>query len=276
MITSIANNIGIDQVSFKDYQTEKLTILNGKFTVDSTSAAWKAANEIVFSFESLTMAKPAISAVYMIDTQPRDQYDKAKRGTILKSWIKNNKLHIEKVDYFDDYGPITIAVANAYATGAQRTQVTKDGYVTTDLANQPTGTRLDRGCLMVKDHYIFCQMMFKQFYGIDETTEQAFDITNMPTDVDVYLPIAYSNSYIDNRGAPLSLAHLSDGHLTCTNPEDIGFVANSGTFFQFFAVRDVESQTKRILTPKWFLYNEVRSFNCLRRDVWFREGCHCG
>ena len=94
---------------------------------------------------------------------------------------------------------------------------------------------------MVKDNYIFCQMMFKQFYGIDKTTEQAFDITNMPTDVDVYLAIAYSNSYIDQRGAPLALAHLSAGHLTCTNPDDIGFVANSGTFIQFFAVRDGES-----------------------------------
>ncbi len=241
MITSISNNIGIEQVSFKDYQTEKLTILNGTFSVDSTSAAWKAATEIVFTFESLTMAKSAISAVYMIDTQPRDQYDKAKRGTIVKSWIKNNKLHIEKVDYFDDYGPITFVVANAYATGAQRTTVVKDGYVTTGLANQPTYTKLDKGCLMVKDRYIFCQMMFKQFYGIDKTTEQAFDITNMPSDVDVYLAVAYSNSYIDQRGAPLALAHLSAGHLTCTNPTDVGFVANSGTFFQFFAVRDVES-----------------------------------
>ncbi len=241
MITSISNNIGIAQVSFKDYQTEKLTILNGTFTVDSTAAVYRAAKEIIFEFSSLVMAKSAISAVYVIDTQPRDQYDKAKRGTILKSWIKNNKLHIEKVDYFDDYGPLTFVLANAYATGAQRTQVTKDGYVTTGLANQPTYTKLDKGCLMVKDHYVFCQMMFKQFYGIDKTTEQAFDITNMPSDVDVYLPIAYSNSYIDNRGAPLALAHLSAGHLTCTNPTDVGFVANSGTFFQFFAVRDVES-----------------------------------
>lgn len=130
MITSVTNNIGIAQVSFKDYQTEKLTILNGKFNVDSTSAAWKAANEIIFEFPSLVMAKSAISAVYVIDTLPCDQYDKALRGTILKSWIKNNRLHIEKIDYFDDYGPLTFVVANAYVTGAQRTPVVKDGYVT--------------------------------------------------------------------------------------------------------------------------------------------------
>lgn len=72
MITSISNNIGIAQVSFKDYQTEKLTILNGKFTVDSTSAVYRGVKEIVFEFPSLVMAKSAISAVYVIDTLPRD------------------------------------------------------------------------------------------------------------------------------------------------------------------------------------------------------------
>jgi len=240
MITSISNNIGIAQVSFKDYQTEKLTILNGTFTVDSTSAAWKAANEIVFEFPSLLMAKSAISAVYVIDTLPRDQYDRAKRGTILKSWIKNNRLHIEKIDYFDDYGPLTFIVANAYATGGQRTQVVKDGYVTTGIENQPSETTLDKKCLMVKDNYVFCQMMFKKFYGVDRGTQQAFDITGMPADVTTDLMIVYANNSIDNRGAALSIAHLENGHLTCTNPASGSFTANSGTFFQFFAVRDIE------------------------------------
>jgi len=238
MITSISNNIGIGQVSFKDYQTETLMVLNGKFTVDSASAAWKAASEIVFGFPSLVMAKSAISAVYVIDTLPRDQYDKAKRGTVLKSWIKNNCLHIEKTDYFDDYGPLTFIIANAYVTGGQRQQVVMDGYVSTGIENQPAQTTLDEKCLMVKEHYVFCQMMFRKFYGHDKGTAQSFDITGMPSDVDVYLPIVYSNNTIDNRGAALSEAHLQGNHLSCTNPDDASFTGNNGTFFQFFAVRD--------------------------------------
>lgn len=242
MITSISNNIGIAQVSFKDYQTEKLTILNGKFTVDSTSAVYRGVKEIIFEFSSLVMPKSAVTAVYVIDTLPRDQYDRAKRGTILKSWIKNNRLHIEKIDYFDDYGPLTFVVASAYPTGAQRTQVVKDGYVTTGIENQPSETILDKKCLIVKDNYIFCQMMFKKFYGIDRSTQQAFDITGMPSDVTTDLMIVYANSSIDNRGAALSVAHLENGHLTCTNPESGSFTANNGTFFQFFAVRDVQTE----------------------------------
>jgi len=240
MITSISNNIGIAQVSFKDYQSEKLTILNGKFTVDSTSAAWKAASEIVFEFSSLVMPKSAVTAVYVIDTLPRDQYDKALRGTILKSWIKNNRLHIEKIDYFDDYGPLTIVVASAYPTGAQREQVVKDGFVTTGIEKQGTETTLDKKCLIVKDNYVFCQMTFNKFYGPNRSLEPAFDITNMPSDVDAYFMIVYANSSIDQRGAALSVAHIQNGHLTCTNPNSVNFTANRGTFFQFFAVRDVE------------------------------------
>lgn len=238
MITSIKNNIGIAQVSFKDYQTENFTVLNGKFDIDPTTSAWKAATEIVFEFPSLMMNKSGLSAVYFIDTRPFEQYDKVHRGTILKSWISNNRLHIEKIDAFDDYGPLHFYVCNAYAKGGQRCQIVKDGYVTTGIQNQPSGTRVDKSCLMAKDHYIFCQMMFREFKTESGTLEQSFDIIGMPDDVDVYVPVVYSNMYINKKGAPMTEGHLQGGHFTCTNTETIGYTANDGTFFQFFAVRD--------------------------------------
>jgi len=240
MITSISNNIGIEQVSFKDYQTEKLTVLNGRFTVDSTSASWKAASEIVFRFSSLVMSKSALSAVYVIGTLPTDASDTVRRGTVLKSWIKNNCLHIEKTDYFDTKGPLTFIVANAYVTGGQRERVTKDGFVNTGLQNQASGTILTDKCLLVKEHYVSCIMTFQKFKGPDGSTDQAFDIVGMPDDVDIYLPIVYANIYTDDKGAALTEAHLEGRHLTCTNTQNRGYTENYTTFFQFFAVRDGE------------------------------------
>ena len=120
MLTSISNNIGISQVSFQAYESEDLTVLNGKFDVDPTSAAWLAADEIVFEFSSLVMNKSALSQVIMKNSFEGEQYMKGNRGTVLKSWIKGNKLHIEKITYFDAYGPLTFYVCSAYATGAQR------------------------------------------------------------------------------------------------------------------------------------------------------------
>ena len=243
MITSIANNIGISQVNFKDYQTEGFTVLQGKFDVDPTSSAWQAADQIVFEFDSLVMIKSSIGAVYMIDSREPERYYECFRGTVLKSWIKNNKLYIEKVDHFDNYGPLHFYIATGYAKGGQRTQIVKDGFVNTGIENAPSETKLDRSCLMVKEGYVFLQMMFKKFYGIDRTTTQAFDITGMPSDVDVYFPVVYSNVYIQTAGHPLSEGHISNGHFTCTNPGSATFVANEGTFFHLFAVRDVQSNS---------------------------------
>lgn len=238
MITSISNNIGIAQVSFKDYQTEKFTVLNGRFDVDPTTQAWKAATEIVFEFPSLLLKKSSLSAVYFIDTRPFDRQDKTYRGTVLRSWIKDNRLHIEKIDAFDDYGPLHFYVCSAYVKCGQRSPIVKDGYVATGIENQPEDTYVEEKCLMVKDHYVFCQMMFRFFYTGEETLEQAFDIIGMPEDVDVEIPVVLASSSVHKRGAALTGAHLQGRHFTCTNPDDRGCTVNKGVFFQFFAVRD--------------------------------------
>ncbi len=238
MITSISNNIGIAQVSFKVYQKENLTILNGQFEVDPTSEAWKNADEIVFEFESLLMRKSADTCVYLIDSRPFTDDEKAFRGMVLRSWISDNKLHIEKVDTFDGYGPLRFIVCSAYAKGGQRTEIVSDGFVTTGISGNSANTSLDKKCLMVKDGYVFCMFVFKKFGTDGSTLEQAFDITGMPADVDVAVPVVYSNGVINTKGHPLAIGRISGGHFTCTNPASASFTANEGTFLHFFAVRD--------------------------------------
>ncbi len=238
MITSISNNIGIAQVSFKDYQTEKLTILNAQFEVDPTSETWKSADEIVFEFSSLLMKKSGDTCVYLIDSRPFSKYETTFRGTVLRSRIAENKLYIEKVDAFDEYGPLRFIVCSAYAKGGQRTEIVSDGFVTTGITNNFPGTALKHQCLMVKDGYVFCLLTFKKFNTDDSTLEQAFDITGMPSDVDVAVPVVHCNPYVDTKGHPLSIGHISAGHFTSTNPDNAGFTANEGTFLHFFAVRD--------------------------------------
>ena len=238
MITSISNNIGIEQVSFKDYQRENLTVLNGQFEVDPSSEAWKSADEIVFEFSSLLMRKSADTCVYLIDSRPFSEDDKAFRGTVLRSRIAENRLHIEKADAFDEYGPLRFIVCSAYAKGGQRTEIVSDGFVTTGISGNFSGTVLNKKCLMVKEGYVFCLLTFKKFGTDGSTLEQAFDITGMPADVDVAVPVIYSNGVINTKGHPLAIGHISNGHFTCTNPDSGSFTANDGTFLHFFAVRD--------------------------------------
>lgn len=90
---------------------------------------------------------------------------------------------------------------------------------------------------MVKDNYIFMQCMFKKFSGDTGVYDISMDFSNVPDDVDVYVPIVYSNLYINKSGAVLSIGHFVGGHLETTTPQTITYTLNDGTFFQFFAVR---------------------------------------
>ena len=46
--------------------------------------------------------------------------------------------------------------------------------------------------------------MFKAFKTESGTFEQSFDIIGMLDDVDVYVPVVYSNMYINKKGAPMA------------------------------------------------------------------------
>ena len=45
MITSTGNNFGGSAIEIKDYQSEKLIVLNAKFDIDTTSEAYQRADE---------------------------------------------------------------------------------------------------------------------------------------------------------------------------------------------------------------------------------------
>ena len=44
MITAIGNNFGAGQISLKDYQNEKLVVLNGKFSFNNKAEAFLSAS----------------------------------------------------------------------------------------------------------------------------------------------------------------------------------------------------------------------------------------
>lgn len=238
MKTTISNNLGISQISFHHYADEKIVVLNGKFQVDPASETWQSINRIELELDSLGLTKSYISQVYMKNENSGARYVETNRGTVLKSWISGNKLIIEKVSHFDAYGPLTFYVCSAYTKGGQRGQLEITGHVTTDIANQPAKCKVDRKYLIVEDGYVFVMYTFKQFYGVDDGSEQEFDIVGMPTDVDVYLPVIYADPYIDKKGTSIADAHIQNGHFSCTNPQGSSFYANDGTFIMFFAVRE--------------------------------------
>ena len=233
MITSISNNIGISQVSFKAYQSANLTVLNARIALDVTAAAYLAADVIEFKFSSLVMKKSNVSAVFLMAFK-----EDPHRGTILRSWIKNNSLFIEKTDHFDEKGPLYLYVCTAYVTGGQHGTLVRDGGVTVTFSNKPNGVKPDYKQCIVKENYIYLLLKFNGLKSDDESLDVEFDINCIPEDVDIYFPLVYPDNSIHQKGAPMAQAHLAGTHFSITNSSGWGLTTNEGQFLQIFIARE--------------------------------------
>ena len=65
MITSTGNNFGGSAIEIKDYQSEKLIVLNAKFDIDTTSEAYQRADVLEIYVPDLTLNKSAEAACYI-------------------------------------------------------------------------------------------------------------------------------------------------------------------------------------------------------------------
>ena len=93
MITLDTNNFGGGSVTLKDYQSDSLCVLNGKITVDPTHSAYLTAPRLELDLPAdFAMVRSALSTAILVSNASVYRY-----GTVLKCWIENNKLCIEKL-----------------------------------------------------------------------------------------------------------------------------------------------------------------------------------
>ena len=89
MVTSDA---GISVIQLKDYQSDKMVILNGRIALDPTDETYIAAQQLEIYVPDLSIPKSTVTAVFqhgMSWSRPM--------VTALKSWIKNkNTIVVEK------------------------------------------------------------------------------------------------------------------------------------------------------------------------------------
>lgn len=232
MITSLANNIGIEQVSFKSYETATLTVLTGRFNIDLTAPEYQAATVIEFKFSNLVMKKSAKSYVWLMASGVTPN-----RGTILKSWIKDNSLFIERISAFDNRGPLTIFVCTAYSLPGQRGVLEKGTIRTPMPYGQPSGIQVNEAYGYNSDGYVFLCVRFNKFSADDGSVDIEFDLADTFDDWEAYFPLVYPTSSPNTDGQPMTMAHISGAHFSCTNVTDITYTRNTGQFFTIFVAR---------------------------------------
>ena len=237
MFNSISNNFGADTISFKDYQTEGLTILNTKFTLDPTCEEYLAADTLEITVPTLVMKKSAVTAAFVVSSEENNQY-----GTILKTWIKDsNTICIEKVDGWNPEGPWTIYILAAYVKLGVRTDVSVSGTLEPTVGNNTDVFRVNGFYATAEENWCYICFRFYTRRSLAHDQEFSYEFTGLPEDIDCDVPIVFEKSSMDNNGSPIVHGHIKGNTFTFYHIPSNVFSSNNGHFINVFIVRDGSS-----------------------------------
>ena len=245
MITSIGNNFGCDAIEIKDYQSEKVVVLNTKFTIDPKNEAYKNASVLEIYVPDLTFAKSSNSSCYIRSEQlmwPDQSYRKTYGvGTVLTTWIKDkNTICIEKLPIYDELESIDIILATLYVQKGKRTTIEKSKVTKLNFVYQNYDMYESDVICVVEEDWCFLTASFSD-NGYNYMKEDfVITLEGFPTDVSIDICITGFPHQADVLGGGTYLGRLENGVITIPKPS----ASNSGTsyepFIYFFAVRDKE------------------------------------
>ena len=213
MITTTGNNFGADQFDIKDFQSDKIVILNGKFSFNNKSDAFKAASILEIYVPELSIPKSGMSGAYIMFESEGEFF-----GTTVKTWIKNqNTICIEKLDHWSDQtDEYTIYLVSLYAPKGQR-GVFELGQKTRLTLNNTTSTNnyaYNQACY-VNDDWCMIALMTGSYNTEIKPYDEIVELGGFPTDVDVELPFVGDNiNTIQEYGTDMLKASIKNGILT--------------------------------------------------------------
>lgn len=233
MITSIQNNFGADTIELKDFQSPDLCILNGVIRIDPQDEAYrKAARLDIVLPQDFKMKKSAISSAVLHSSRLP-----AHHGTVLRCWIENGVLCIEKLDDWNQYGPIAITVASAFVTRGYRGTFEDTERMTLKILS---GATFQRSYFSYKTDWVYWGAYFSDF--ANSTTDHGpylIRLDGFPKDVDAFVPISvgHGSSRKGDVGSPVITGRIYGGNLYLEMDEDASDTGGDGTFLSFFAAR---------------------------------------
>ena len=213
MITTTGNNFGADQFQVKDFQSEKIVVLNGKFSFNNKSEAFKAASVLEVYVPELSIPKSGMSGAYIMFESEGKFY-----GTTVKTWLKNQTtICIEKLDHWSDQtDEYTIFLVSLYAPKGQR-GVFELGTKTRLTLNNTTSNNnyaYYQACY-VSDDWCMIALMTGSYNTEVNEYDEIVELGGFPTDVDVELPFVADNiNSTQTYGTDMLKASIKNGILT--------------------------------------------------------------
>ena len=237
MITLDTNNFGGGSVTLKDYQSGSLCILNGKITVDPTQSAYLAASRLELDLPAdFAMARSALSTAILVSNAPVYRY-----GTVLKCWIENNKLCIEKLTEWDAFGNYDIHIQSAFVTRGYRGAFSETITKSLTILNDPAMFQENEYKYVETSYYVFFVSTFIVFPSYNTNGQGPFtlQLSGFATDVLVEIPLIVQGTVTNpgQKGSMLTTGTFENGNLTFSFPAGANDMGGEYSFFNFFAVR---------------------------------------
>ena len=213
MITATGNNFGAYTIQLKDYQSDKMVILNGRLELNPESEDYIAAKQLEIYVPDLSLPKSTMTAVF--------QHGKSwakPMVTALKSWIKDkNTIVIEK--------PLVLRSASAEpeldffcAYVPKGVRFTPEGMTPTPLtienATLPNMSITYQHCF-ITDHWVFLAIQIRGTKTENEGDEFSFRLNGLPNDIAADVPFFFNAYSYSEDGSYEVPVHITGDQLTC-------------------------------------------------------------
>ena len=239
MMKALANNFGVAEIEFRDWQEKGLVILNGIIEIDTTDGKYLSAEVLEITVPDLSVSRSAVTAVFLRSSK----VDGA--STIVKSWIKDSRtVCVEKLPEFDEYGPLTLYFTSAYVTLGQRMDCPMNNVIRPAIVNGESGKQsISNAKAVVMERWCYLYICFNNFAGNDYKDAFGCTLEGLPEDIDITFPVVTASAYSYSFGTPTSVCRLNGKTLSCEGRLAFGEGSNQGDFISIFIVRNEANKT---------------------------------
>ena len=236
---ALANNFGVAEIEFRDWQEKRLVILNGVISIDTNNEKYKATEVLEITVPDLSISRSAVTVVFLRSSKA----DGA--STIVKSWIKDARtICVEKLPEFDEFGPLTLYFASAYVTLGQRMDCPLNTVLRPSIVNGESGSQSATDTkAVVTDNWCYLYICFSKFAGADYKDAFECSVEGLPEDIDITFPVVTASAYSYTFGTPTSVCRLKGKTLSCEGRLAFGEGSNQGDFISIFIVRNEARKT---------------------------------
>ena len=233
MIISTGNNFGAEHIEFKEFFSENMVILNGRFSFDHTKPEYLNAKVLEIYVPDLPMKRSLDTAVFML-------YDNqiGRMGTIVKSWIKDKTtICLENFDVPERFGNREFWFTCAYLPMGQRNTFEVEGQVDLKLENFSWSQREEYACAIVREKWAYICFVIEGFYQSEANIPYSIDLTNFPTDIVADVPYVVQTTNKSGWGSHIVSCTISDGKFNNPGNSEQLVKDASSSFVKVFIVK---------------------------------------